>query len=50
VAIARVVLKDPRVLILDEATSHLAIESDALIQQALEQIMVDRTSLVIAHP
>jgi len=49
VAIARVVLKDPRVLILDEATSHLDSESEALIQHALERVMVGRTSLVIAH-
>jgi ATP-binding cassette subfamily B protein len=49
VAIARVVLKDPRVLILDEATSHLDSESEHLIQHALEQVMVGRTSLVIAH-
>jgi len=49
VAIARVILKDPRVLILDEATSHLDSESEALIQEALERIMKGRTSLVIAH-
>ena len=49
VAIARVVLKDPRVLILDEATSHLDSESEALIQRALERVMVGRTSLAIAH-
>jgi ATP-binding cassette subfamily B protein len=49
VAIARVVLKDPRVLILDEATSHLDSESEALIQHALEHVMSGRTSLVIAH-
>jgi ATP-binding cassette subfamily B protein len=57
VAIARVILKDPRVLILDEATSHLDSESEALIQQALERVMKGRTSpsaplrtsLVIAH-
>jgi ATP-binding cassette subfamily B protein len=49
VAIARIVLKDPRVLILDEATSHLDSESEALIQHALERVMVGRTSLVIAH-
>ena len=48
-AIARVILKDPRVLILDEATSHLDSESEALIQQALERVMQGRTSLVIAH-
>ncbi|MBE0686225.1 MAG: ABC transporter ATP-binding protein [Anaerolineaceae bacterium] len=49
IAIARVVLKDPRVLILDEATSHLDSESEALIQHALESVMAGRTSLVIAH-
>jgi ATP-binding cassette subfamily B protein len=49
VSIARVILKDPRVLILDEATSHLDSESEALIQQALERVMRGRTSLVIAH-
>lgn len=49
VAIARVILKDPRVLILDEATSHLDSQSEALIQQAMEVVMQGRTSLVIAH-
>jgi ATP-binding cassette subfamily B protein len=44
-----VILKDPRVLILDEATSHLDSESEALIQQALQHVMRGRTSLVIAH-
>ena len=48
-AIARVILKDPRILVLDEATSSLDSQSEALIQQALEHIMVGRTSLVIAH-
>ncbi len=48
-AIARVILKDPRILILDEATSHLDSRSEALIQEALEHVMADRTSLVIAH-
>ncbi len=48
-AIARVILKDPRVLVLDEATSHLDSESEALIQDALEKIMANRTSIVIAH-
>lgn len=48
-AIARVILKDPRILILDEATSHLDSRSEALIQEALERVMADRTSLVIAH-
>jgi ATP-binding cassette, subfamily B, bacterial len=48
-AIARVVLKDPRILILDEATSHLDAHAEALIQEALERVMYGRTSLVIAH-
>jgi ATP-binding cassette subfamily B protein len=49
VAIARVVLRDPRILILDEATSSLDSISEELIQSALKQIMKNRTSLVIAH-
>ncbi|MEZ4516473.1 MAG: ABC transporter ATP-binding protein [Chloroflexota bacterium] len=49
IAIARVILKDPRILVLDEATSHLDSLSEALIQDALETVMKDRTSLVIAH-
>ncbi len=48
-AIARVILKDSAILILDEATSHLDAHSEALIQDALDHIMEDRTSLVIAH-
>jgi ATP-binding cassette subfamily B protein len=49
VAIARVILKDPRILVLDEATSALDSQSEALIQAALERVMQGRTSLVIAH-
>jgi len=49
IAIARVILKDPRLLVLDEATSSLDSQSEALIQEALERIMQGRTSLVIAH-
>ena len=49
VAIARVILKDPRILVLDEATSHLDARSEALIQEALERVMAGRTSFVIAH-
>src|SRR2546427_519196 len=49
VAIARVILKDPRVLILDEATSNLDSESEHLIQVALRPLFMGRTSLVIAH-
>ena len=48
-AIARVILKDPRILVLDEATSSLDSQSEALIQDALEKIMANRTSIVIAH-
>jgi len=48
-ALARVLLKDPRIMILDEATSHLDSESEALIQEALERLYTDRTSIVIAH-
>jgi ATP-binding cassette subfamily B protein len=48
-AIARVILKNPRILILDEATSHLDSQSEALIQAALEPLLEGRTSLVIAH-
>ena len=49
IAIARVVLKDPRVLVLDEATSHLDSQSESLIQSALEPLFKGRTSIVIAH-
>lgn len=48
-AIARVILKDPRILILDEATSHLDSYNESLIQAALTPLMSGRTSLVIAH-
>ncbi|MFN2121546.1 MAG: ABC transporter ATP-binding protein, partial [Anaerolineales bacterium] len=49
IALARVILKDPKILILDEATSSLDSESEALIQQALKRVLAGRTSIVIAH-
>ncbi|MBN1154578.1 ABC transporter ATP-binding protein [candidate division KSB1 bacterium] len=49
IALARVILKNPRILVLDEATSSLDSESEALIQDALGKVMADRTSIVIAH-
>ena len=49
IALARVILKDPRILILDEATSSLDSESEALIQDALKRVLAGRTSIVIAH-
>ncbi|CAN5575530.1 ABC transporter ATP-binding protein [soil metagenome] len=48
-AIARVLLKDPAVIVLDEATAHLDSESEALVQRALRVVLEGRTSLVIAH-
>ena len=49
IAIARAILKDPKLLILDEATSSLDSESEQLVQNALEKLMKNRTSIVIAH-
>jgi subfamily B ATP-binding cassette protein MsbA len=49
VAIARAILKDPAVLILDEATSNLDNESERLIEDALARLLVGRTTLIIAH-
>jgi ATP-binding cassette subfamily B protein len=49
VAIARTLLKDPRILILDDSTSSVDFETEALIRQALKRLMVGRTTLIIAH-
>ena len=49
IAIARAILADPKVIILDEATSNLDTESEAMIQQSLNELMKDRTTFVIAH-
>lgn len=49
VAIARAILKDPRILLLDEATSSLDSESEGLVQEALERLMRNRTTVMIAH-
>lgn len=49
IAIARAILKNPRILLLDEATSALDTESERIVQDALLNVMVNRTTVVVAH-
>ncbi|MEY4161651.1 MAG: hypothetical protein RI939_380, partial [Actinomycetota bacterium] len=49
IAIARMLLKDPAIMVLDEATSHLDNENESLVQEALEAALHGRTAIVIAH-
>jgi ABC-type multidrug transport system fused ATPase/permease subunit len=48
-SIARTILKNPKIILLDEATSHLDSENENLIKEALDSLFVNRTSIVIAH-
>ncbi|XP_010504005.1 PREDICTED: ABC transporter B family member 11-like isoform X2 [Camelina sativa] len=49
IAIARAILKNPRILLLDEATSALDVESERVVQEALDRVMVNRTTVIVAH-
>ncbi|KAG2407375.1 ABC transporter B family member 11 [Vigna angularis] len=49
ISIARAILKDPRILLLDEATSALDVESERVVQETLDRIMINRTTVIVAH-
>lgn len=49
IAIARAIIKDPRILLLDEATSALDAESERIVQEALDRVMVNRSTVIVAH-
>lgn len=49
IALARAILKDPRILLLDEATSALDAESERIVQDSLDKVMINRTTIIVAH-